>query len=227
LQFFNTSDRRWADLGKVLGGQREIGRSTFQDWNPNPDDLAKRHVRLVVVGDGLEVQPLRSLNGVYLKLKPNRPVEMAAQTRFRIGRHVLEYRPGRPVCPTDPLQSDDGEVFQARVLEPLGFFVVIGPVGLSYLSPPLTKPDEPGARIGRGGPRCDLALTGDDWVSSEHARVFYSAGTCRLEDLKSTNGTFVQITEPVQIQCGTALNRDSGDVVAIGGYLIRVVEERI
>jgi pSer/pThr/pTyr-binding forkhead associated (FHA) protein len=227
LQFYNTSLRRWSDLGQVRGEQLELGRSTFQDWNPNPEDLAERHVRIVVAGDRLHVQPLRSLNGVYIKLKPNRPVELPPHTRFRIGHHVLEYRPGRPLEAIDALRAEDGEVFQSRMLAPLGFIDLIGPDNDVYLSFPLTKPDDPGTRIGRGGPRCDLALTGDDWASSEHARVYYSAGKCWLEDLKSTNGTFLQINETVQIQCGNAMKPDSGDIVVIGGYMIRVVEENL
>ncbi|APW62199.1 FHA domain-containing protein [Paludisphaera borealis] len=226
LQFYNTSLRRWSDLGEVRGEQLELGRSTFQDWNPNPEDLAERHVRLVIEGDRLYVQPLRSLNGVYIKLKPNRPVELSPHTRFRIGHHVLEFRPGTAVGEIDALRAEDGEVFQSRVLAPLGFIDLIGPDNDTYMSFPLTKPDETGTRVGRGGPRCDLALTGDDWASSEHARLYFSAGKSWLEDLKSTNGTFLQIHEPVQIQCGNALKPDSGDIVVIGGYMIRVVEER-
>ena len=226
LQFYNTSLRRWSDLGAARGERIELGRSAFQDWNPNPEDLAERHVRLLISGDRLQVEPLPSLNGVYIKLKPNTPVELAPHTRFRIGHHVLEFRPGSPAEPLDPLRAEDGEVFQSRVLAPLGFIDLIGPDGRVYLSYPLTKPDEPGTRIGRGGSRCDLALTGDDWASSEHARLFFASGKCWLEDTKSTNGTFIQINETVLIQRGTALKPDSGDVVVIGGYLIRVVEER-
>jgi pSer/pThr/pTyr-binding forkhead associated (FHA) protein len=226
LQFFNTSVGRWSDLGKVGDAPREIGRSTFKEWSANAEDLAARHVRLAAEADGVYVEPLPSLNGVYLKLRARRPVELAPRSRFRIGHHVLEYRPGAPIGEIDAKRSEDGEAFRPRVLSPLGFIDLIGPDDEAYLSYPLTKPDEPGARIGRGGPGCDLALSGDDWASSSHARVYFSGGACRLEDLGSTNGTFLQILEPVKLECGDPQRRDSGDVVVIGGYMLRVVEER-
>lgn len=227
LQFYNTSLRRWSDLGALRGSYVDLGRKTFQDWQPNAEDLAEVHVRLMVDEGHLFIEPLESLNGVYIKLKPNRPAPLAPGGRFRVGRHVLAYRRGdqeRP--PGPPLRSRDGEVFQARVLAPLGFLDLIGPDGEPYLSHPLTKADEPGTRIGRGGARCDLALTGDEWVSGEHARVFFTGADCFLEDLKSTNGTFLGVQEMRELERGTAGRPDAGDVMAIGGYLIRVIEER-
>ncbi|MDG3005797.1 FHA domain-containing protein [Paludisphaera mucosa] len=227
LQFYNTNLRRWSDLGAVRGSFLDLGRATFQDWNPNPEDLAESHVRLMIDEGRLFVEPLPSLNGVYLKMKPNRPAELAPGARFRIGRHVIAFRKG-DAAPSDvePLQSADGEVFQSRVLVPLGFLDLIGPDGEAYVSHPLTKTEDPGTRIGRGGARCDLALTGDDWVSGEHARVYFTGEACFLEDLKSTNGTFIQVVGMQEIERGVAIRPDAGDIVAIGGYMIRVVEER-
>jgi len=227
LQFYNTTLRRWSDLGAVRGSFLDLGRSTFQDWNPNPEDLAEPHVRLMVDEGKLFVEPLPSLNGAYIKLRPACPVTLRAGARFRIGRHVLAFRPASEPRPeVEPLRSPGGEVFQSRVLTPLGFLDLIGPDDRPYLSHPVTKTDEPGTRIGRGGARCDLALTGDDWVSSEHARVFLADGECRLEDLKSTNGTFLRLEGMQEFQCGSAARPDAGDVLAIGGYMVRVVEER-
>ncbi|OJW12933.1 MAG: hypothetical protein BGO49_20555 [Planctomycetales bacterium 71-10] len=227
LQFYNTTLRRWSDLGAVRGSFLDLGRATFQDWNPNPEDLAEHHVRLMIDEGALFIKPLPSLNGVYVKMKPNRPAELHPGSRFRIGRHVLAFRPPAPDRgDVEPLRSPDGEVFHARVLSPLGFLDLIGPDGEPYISVPLTKADEPGTRIGRGGARCDLALTGDEWVSGEHARVYLSGGKCFLEDLKSTNGTFLQVLDEMEIERGSVLRPDSGDIIALGGYMVRVVEER-
>ena len=113
--------------------------------------------------------PSRRLNGVYRKLQPNRREEIAPHTRFRIGRHVLEFRLADAPTEVAPRRSSDGEVFQSRRLVPLGFLDLIGPDGRSYLSFPLTKRDERGTRIGRAGVECDIALTGDEWVSLRHA----------------------------------------------------------
>ncbi len=227
LQFFNTARRRWSDLKAVRGDVLDVGRADFLDWNPNADDLAERHLRLMIDEGELYIKPLPSLNGVYVKMKPNRPAELRPGARFRVGRHVLALHPPEPdPGEVQPLRSAEGEVFQSRLLRPLGFLALIGPDGEPYIRFPLTKLGEPGTRIGREGARCDLALTGDEWVSGEHARVFLQGDRFFLEDLKSTNGTFLQILDELKIERGIVRSDDSGDHVAIGGYLIRVIEER-
>jgi predicted component of type VI protein secretion system len=66
--------------------------------------------------------------------------------------------------------------------------------------------------IGRGS-NCDISLT-DDTLSSHHARISYHHTQWWLEDLGSTNGTFlnkVQISVPTviisddQFQCGNTI----------------------
>jgi len=230
LQFYNARHKRWSDLGAVTGSYVDLGRKNFQVWQVNAEDLAEHHLRVMVDEGRVFIEPLESLNGVYVKLKPNRPVPLSPGTRFRMGRHVLAYRSAAAEerAPVQPLRSEEGEVFQARELSPLGFIDVIGPDGKPCLSHPLTKTDEPGTRIGRGGARCDLALAGDELVSGEHARVYFSGAGCFLEDLKSTNGTFLGVPkgEIREVERGTVGRPDAGDVVAIGNYLICVIEER-
>lgn len=227
VQFYNIGSHRWSDLGEVRPEGWIIGRATFADWGPNPETLAEDHLRLAQDGEGNELMadPLPSLNGAYLKLRALQPVELKPHARFRVGRHVLEYRPGDPPRAMTPICSEEGEVFQSWVLAPRGFVDLIGPDGRPYLSFPLTKIDESGNRIGREGPGCDIALSGDAWVSSSHARIKYSGDACMLEDMKSTNGTFLMIRESTRLRPGSPQKPDASDVVLIGGYLIRVIEE--
>ncbi len=227
LQFYNVDLHRWSDLGEVRPEGQVIGRATFTDWESNPESLAEEHLRLAFEGDELLVEPLPSLNGAYLKLRAHQPVELKPHARFRVGRHVLEYRPEGPNPTMNTTCSEEGEVFQSRIFAPRGFIDLIGLDREPYLSFPLTKADETGTRIGRGGPECDIALSGDDWASSHHARIVYSSDKCLLEDLKSTNGTFLMIRESTPLQRGSPQKPDTFDVVLIGGYLIRVIEERV
>jgi hypothetical protein len=58
--------------------------------------------------------------------------------------------------------------------------------------------------IGRGG-GCTVPLTFDTFVSQVHARAYERDGKLWLEDLGSTNGTFVngkQVREPVMLRRG-------------------------
>lgn len=53
--------------------------------------------------------------------------------------------------------------------------------------------------------KCHLVLTDDTYVSQMHARVFSRDGTFMIEDLGSTNGTYLnrrRITSPTELQRG-------------------------
>ena len=63
--------------------------------------------------------------------------------------------------------SRDGEVVQ---LEPAG--------------------SSPSVSIGRNAP-CELVITDDPDMSRRHARIFWSGSSWMLEDLDSSNGTFI------------------------------------
>ena len=57
--------------------------------------------------------------------------------------------------------------------------------------------------IGRA-PECELAID-DTYVSQQHARVFAKGGSWYVEDLGSTNGTFVndqRLSSPAMVQAG-------------------------
>ncbi len=226
LQFFHNTIGRWSDLGEVRREGNVLGRGTFQAWDANPDGLAREHLRIGFDGDELYVEPLETLNGVYRKLQPHCREPLAPHNPFRIGRHVLEFRSADLPTEIAPLRSDDGEAFQSRVLVPLGFIDLIGPDGRPYLSFPVTKREERGTRIGRAGVECDIALTGDEWVSLRHARIGFSDGNCWLEDLESTNGTFLIIKGRAPLRRGSAQYPATGDEILVGGYKIRVISEQ-
>lgn len=79
----------------------------------------------------------------------------------------------------------------------------------------LTVPLAGGVLIGRS-PDCQLLLE-DDYVSTKHARIVVTANGYQVEDLGSTNGTFVnnqRVTAPTPF--GT------GDTLRIGRTLMSV-----
>ena len=224
VQFFDKSIGEWLYLGEVGRAGKVVGRATFQASDTITDGLPEEHLQFVIVGDELILEPLESLNGVYRRLQPGHREAVTPHTRFRIGRHVLELRHAEPASPIVPLRAGDGEVFQSRVLVPLGFLDLIGPDARPYLSFPLTKRDERGTRIGRAGAECDIALSGDEWVSQRHARLIATDGPFWLEDLESKNGTYLIVNGRTPIRRGTARSPGAGDEILIGPYKIRVVE---
>ena len=86
-----------------------------------------------------------------------------------------------------------------------------GPTRLTVTAGPLagtTLPLRPaGTLIGRS-PECALVLD-DDYASGRHARIFQDDdGTWRVEDLRSTNGTYLgatRLTEPREVAIGSVL----------------------
>ena len=68
--------------------------------------------------------------------------------------------------------------------------------------------------IGRGG-GCAIALAGDTFVSTVHARVAPRGSDLWIEDLGSTNGTYVnaaQITEPRKLKRGDRISIGSSEI---------------
>jgi pSer/pThr/pTyr-binding forkhead associated (FHA) protein len=76
----------------------------------------------------------------------------------------------------------------------------------------------PEVMIGRD-PACDVALD-DPTVSNNHARLSYHHGQWWLEDLQSTNGTFLngQAVSAAQVVTG-------GDVVRCGQVELRLTPD--
>ena len=93
-------------------------------------------------------------------------------------------------------------------------------LGLEYLEPHEYAGERvdvgPALVIGRN-PECDLSLH-DTYLSSRHARVANDNGDLSIEDLGSTNGTYVN-QELVQGR----VHLERGDIVQVGGVLFEVV----
>ena len=75
--------------------------------------------------------------------------------------------------------------------------------------------DSRGISIGRGGPN-DVRLDGDDYASANHARVEPRRDGVWIEDVGSTNGTFVN-----GVRLSRARKLASGDLVRVGGTDLR------
>ncbi len=69
------------------------------------------------------------------------------------------------------------------------------------------------ARLGMS-PACEICLSGDTYISSQHAEVSFRNGAYWLRDLNSTNGLFVNGTRASEV----ALN--DGDQVKVGMTLL-------
>ena len=72
--------------------------------------------------------------------------------------------------------------------------------------------------IGKQESTCGIVIPGDNTISRKHCKVSVRSGRIIIEDLNSSNGTFVngqQINEPVVLQ--------PGDVLNLGNTVLKVV----
>lgn len=86
----------------------------------------------------------------------------------------------------------------------------VEPTALAVTEGPLTGTTLPlrdaGTLVGRN-PECALVLA-DDFASGRHARIFRDASGWKVEDLGSTNGTFLgstRLTGPAPVVAGSVL----------------------
>ena len=75
--------------------------------------------------------------------------------------------------------------------------------------------DSTGISIGRGGPN-DVRLDADDYASANHARVEPRRDGVWIEDVGSTNGTFVN-----GVRLSRARKLAAGDLVRVGDTDLR------
>jgi hypothetical protein len=73
--------------------------------------------------------------------------------------------------------------------------------------------------VGRGGQN-DLVLEGDEFASARHVRIEVRGDGVWVQDLESTNGTFVNGARVVGAQ-----RLDDGDVLRVGETDLRVEED--
>jgi hypothetical protein len=95
--------------------------------------------------------------------------------------------------------------------------LVVVESGRSRLTPGTVFTLQPVTPIGRKA--SNSIILDDDFVSSEHSLISWRDGRAWLEDVASTNGTFLndsEVTRPVAIS--------EGDIVGIGGVRLKWTE---
>ena len=123
--------------------------------------------------------------------------------RFRMQRRQLAAADGTALGVEDPPGHDRRSGLCLRVLEPEARRDQVFELGREVT-------------IGRGVD-CVVALDGDSYASSLHARVFPRNGEVWIEDLGSTNGTYVnerRLAAPARLR--------RGDRVRVGGTVLEV-----
>jgi len=186
-------------------------------WDPAagvlgfPDDefLAPRQVQLFVDFDGVVVEPIATTNGVFMQI--TEPFRCGVRTTFRVGQQLLQ------VDRVDTLAKvrdagggpESGHLGSpvpenawgrlAQVITPTQF----GDVHLLG-----------GEQVRLGRERGDINFPSDLFVSGLHAVIRWVDGQIEIEDLQSSNGTYIRINEVTTLVATTSL--------LVGQQLLRI-----
>lgn len=189
--------------GEVFDLGRQEGGRTFAD------DLcmASRHARLLAHSGGVFIRPLESVNGVFLQLRE--PWELHSGDVFYVGRELLRFELLPPEERDPPPLLEHGvRLFGTLQRESWGRLRQLTVAGTVRDVWHLCRTE---VRIGRE--EGDIVFPDDEFMSRRHASLTRHGNRVRLEDLHSSNGTYVRLRGEREIQ--------SGDVLRVGDQVLR------
>ncbi len=186
----------------IEGGPERIGRAHGPPFDSDAY-LDPNHAELTATREGLRIDDLGSLNGVYLKLDGRS--ELQDQDMFRVGQELLLYEDLPEPSPTDDGTERMGSPnpgYWGRVS------VLVSP-GRACAAFPIK--DE-GITIGREFG--EVVFPDDGYVSGTHCRIFGDDAGVFIEDLGSSNGTYMRVRSGQVVPLGS--------LVLVGQQLFRV-----
>jgi pSer/pThr/pTyr-binding forkhead associated (FHA) protein len=165
----------------IQDGDNLIGRGQAPLFDADAY-LSPRHAELSVGPNGVMIRDLQSLNGVFLKIASDEPLESG--DIFRIGQELLRFEVISP-----PQALEDGtEVMGTPNPGFWGRLSVIVGRDVDGSAFPLF-----GEAIVLGRERGDILFPEDGYVSGTHARISLHDERVFLTDLGSSNGTFLRL----------------------------------
>jgi len=168
--------------------------------------LSPRHATFTRRGPQLFIKDEGSLNGVYLKLKPNEPWPIAYTDVFRIGQEIIRFEELK----SQGRGSDGVERFGSPAKGYIGRLALV--IGRDTTGNAFPVPER-GVHCGRE--RGDILFSEDGYVSGLHCKIAKErGGRAYLTDVGSSNGTFIRLRLEQQVQ--------TGDILLMGQQLFRI-----
>lgn len=186
----------------IEGGPDTIGRSHGPPFDEDAY-LDPSHAALTATPEGLIIDDLDSLNGVYLKLEGR--CELRDRDFFRVGQELLLYED----LP-EPATTPDGT---ERMGSPNpGYWGRVSVMVSQDRACSAFPIREEGVTIGREDG--DITFPDDGYVSGTHCTVAGDDDGVFLEDLGSSNGTYMRVRKNEVVT--------PGNLILIGQQLFRV-----
>lgn len=158
--------------------------------------LSPAHAIFQATGNSIKVRDADSLNGTFAKISPNEPVEIHSGDIFRIGQELILFEEIDKGS-----DAPDGTVKMGSPIEGLWGRVALI-VGNGRLGNAFTVSGE---SIVLGRERGDIVFPEDGYVSGIHLKLYTEKGRFFINDLGSSNGTFVKLTDEHELLGGSFL----------------------
>jgi pSer/pThr/pTyr-binding forkhead associated (FHA) protein len=181
-----------------------VGRDAGGFFGADPF-LSPTHAIFCAKEDTVIVRDADSLNGTYVKITPNEPVEIRSGAIFRMGQELVLFEEIDKGS-----DAPDGTFKMGSPIEGLWGRVALI-VGKGRLGNAFTIGGE-GVVLGRE--RGDIVFPEDGYVSGVHLKIFMENGKYYLNDLGSSNGTFFKLSDECEV--------GSGSFLLMGQQLFRV-----
>lgn len=169
--------------------------------------LAARHVRISFEGANPVVRALDNVNGVYVRLRG--AVELSAGDQFLVGKELIRFEPVGGDERDVAISEHGVRLFGSVPREAWGRLRQLSGTGTTRDVWHLARPD-----LVLGREEGDVTFPDDEFMSRRHAAVRKATPKPKLEDLNSSNGTFVRIRGDYTIK--------NGDLLRLGDQLLRV-----
>jgi pSer/pThr/pTyr-binding forkhead associated (FHA) protein len=190
----------------LLGDQIDIGRTEGDLLFEDPH-LAPRHARVVTSLTGRVLTPLEKRNGVYVRLRG--PVDLQDGDTLLLGKQVLQFELVPEAERNARAAIEHGVIlFGTPVRPPWARLRQVTPAGITRDVFHLTRPE-----VVLGRENGDIVFSDDEFMSRRHAQILYRSGRGLLEDVGSSNGTFLRLRGPHGLT--------SGDLIRLGDELLR------
>ncbi len=161
--------------------------------------LAPRHLRLWREGEVLYAIPLDRINGTFIRLTEQTKLESKAT--LLLGRELLLYE----TLPAEEVEIEQAiqhgvHIFGSPVRDAWGRLDQVLPNGCVRDIRHLI-----GVEVIIGREEGDVVFADDEFLSRRHASLHWRDGACFMQDLGSSNGSFLRIRKRTQLTSGTQL----------------------
>jgi class 3 adenylate cyclase/pSer/pThr/pTyr-binding forkhead associated (FHA) protein len=174
-----------------------------------PDDtlVSRKHAKFTVADDGVQVEDMKSANGVFWRLRS--PHTLEDGDIILMGRQMFRFYLKKAQGGGKPPEKGKDAKKEEKPSDAPAELVRMMPGGVEESRYPLA----PGENI-LGRTRGTLTFPQDAYLSSQHACVRFENGKFTLEDMNAANGTFVGVRDKKKVS--------DGDIILIGHQLLRV-----